>query len=44
MIIKNKELNKLLKKEGRKKVLTMYANCMIHLTNKQLDRVLEEKK
>ncbi len=40
MIIKNKELEKMLKKEGRKYTLTMYINRFFDLTEKQLDYVL----
>lgn len=47
MLIKNKELEKMLKKEGRKYTLTMYINRFFDLTEKQLDYVLawkDEKK
>ena len=43
MIIKNKELNKMLKKEGRKYTLTMYINRYFDMTNKQLDYVMNWK-
>ena len=43
MIIKNKELNKMLKLQGSEYVKLMYANRYIHLTEKQLDRVLNYK-
>ena len=43
MIIKNKELNKLLKEHGRKYVLTMYINWKFNMTNRQLDYVLNYK-
>ena len=45
MLIKNKELEKMLKKEGRKYTLTMYINRFFDLTEKQLNYVLnwEEK-
>ena len=41
MIIKNKELNKMLKEHGRQYTLTMYANRYFHMTTKQLNYVLE---
>ena len=46
MIIKNKELNKMLKKKGRQYTLTMYINRYFDMTNKQLDYVMNwmEKK
>lgn len=47
MLIKNKELEKMLKKEGRKYTLTMYINRFFDLTEKQLNCVLawkDEKK
>ena len=44
MIIKNKELKKMLKEKGRKYILTMYINRYFHMTNKQLDYVLNYKK
>ena len=40
MIIPNKELTRMLKKEGRRFTLTMYANRFFDLTDKQLDYVL----
>lgn len=40
MIIKNKELKKLLEEKGRKYTLTMYINRFFDMTNKQLDYVL----
>lgn len=40
MIIKNKELKKMLKENGRQYTLTMYANRFFHMTGKQLDYVL----
>ena len=43
MIIKNKELKKLLKVKGRKYTLTMYINRYLHMTEKQLDYVLNYK-
>lgn len=43
MIIKNKELKKMLKEKGRKYTLTMYINRYFHMTNKQLDYVLNYK-
>ena len=47
MLIKNKELEKMLKEKGRRYTLTMYINRFFHMTNKQLDYVLawkDEKK
>ena len=47
MIIKNKELEKMLKEKGRRYTLTMYVNRFFHMTNRQLDYVLtwkEDKK
>ena len=44
MLIKNKELNKMLKNYGKTYVLNMYANRYIHMTQKQLDYVLNYKK
>lgn len=46
MIIKNKDLKKMLKEHGRQYTLTMYANRFFHMTQKQLEKVLkyEEKK
>lgn len=43
MIIKNKELKKMLKKEGRQYTLTMYVNRFFHMTSKQLDYVMNWK-
>lgn len=43
MIIKNKELEKMLKEKGRKYTLTMYINRFFHMTNRQLDYVLNWK-
>lgn len=43
MIIKNKELKRMLKEKGRKYTLTMYINRFFHMTNKQLDYVLNYK-
>lgn len=43
MYLKNLELKKMLKKEGRKYVLTMYCNRFFDLTDKQLDYVLYYK-
>ena len=43
MIIKNKELKKMLKEHGRKYTLTMYVNRFFHMTNRQLDYVLNYK-
>lgn len=47
MIIKNKELEKMLKEKGRRYTLTMYVNRFFHMTQKQLEHTLnwkEEKK
>lgn len=44
MIIKNSELNKMLKLNGSGYVKMMYANRFIHLSSKQLDYVLNYKK
>ena len=44
MIIKNKDLNELIKEKGSKRVITLYINGKINLTKKQLDLVLEMKK
>lgn len=41
MIIKNKDLEKMLKEHGRKYTLTMYVNRRFHMTKKQLDYVLD---
>lgn len=43
MIIKNKELKKMLKENGRNYTLTMYANRYFHMTNRQLTYVLNYK-
>lgn len=45
-IIKNEDLEKMLKDYGKKYTLTMYANRFFHMTDNQLDYVLnyEEKK
>lgn len=43
MIIKNKELDKMLKEHGRQYTLTMYINRFFHMTNRQLDYVLNYK-
>lgn len=43
MIIKNKELEKMLKEKGRRYTLTMYVNRFFHMTQKQLDYVLNWK-
>lgn len=40
MIIKNKELKKMLRDLGRQYTLTMYINRYFHMTKKQLDYVL----
>jgi len=40
MIIKNRELKKMLKEYGRQYTLTMYVNRFFHMTNKQLEYVL----
>lgn len=40
MIIKNKDLKKMLKTYGRQYTLTMYVNRYFHMTQKQLDCVL----
>ena len=42
-IISNKELEKLLKHEGVSMVKTMYANRMIHMTQRQLNYVFNYK-
>ena len=41
MVIKNKELNKILRENGRDYVIMLYINRFIHLTNKQLEYILE---
>lgn len=43
MIIKNKELKKMLKEHGRQYTLTMYVNRYFHMTKKQLDYVMNYK-
>ena len=43
MIIKNKDLKKMLKQNGRQYTLTMYINRYFHLTNAQLEYVLNYK-
>lgn len=43
-IISNKELEKMLKKEGTKYVKLMYVNRMIHMTQRQLNYVLNYKR
>lgn len=43
MIIKNKELNKMLKEYGSQYTLTMYVNRFFHMTQRQLDYVLAYK-
>lgn len=40
MIIKNKELEKMLKEKGRRYTLTMYVNRYFDMTNKQLEHTL----
>lgn len=40
--ISTKKLNLLLRKNTKKEVLYMYIHRIIHLTNKQLERVLGE--
>lgn len=40
MIIKNKELKKMIKEYGRQYTLTMYINRYFDMTKKQLDYVL----
>ena len=42
-IIRNEELDKMLEEEGKRYVLTMYANRKFNMTSKQLDYVLEYK-
>ena len=41
MIIKNKELRKMLKEHGREYTLTMYVNRFFHMTKTQLEYVLK---
>lgn len=43
MIIKNSELEKMLKKYGRQYTITMFINRYFHMTSKQLDYVLNWK-
>ena len=43
MIIKNRNLKKMLKEKGRMWTITMYINRYFHMTNKQLDYVLNYK-
>jgi len=43
MIIKNKDLNKMLQEHGRHYTLTMYINNIINLTKKQFEYVFEYK-
>lgn len=43
MIIKNKELKKMIKEHGRQYTLTMYINRFFHMTQKQLEYVLNYK-
>lgn len=43
MIIKNKELKRMLKENGRQYTLTMYVNRFIHMADRQLDYVLNYK-
>lgn len=43
MIIKNKELKKMLRENGKHYTLTMYINRFFHMTQKQLDYVLNYK-
>ena len=43
MIIKNKELEKMLIEKGRRYTLTMYINRFFHMTNRQLDFVMNWK-
>ena len=44
MIIKNKELEKMLKEKGRQYTITMYVNRFFDLTKKQLERILNYEK
>ena len=44
MIITNKELKKMLKEKGREYILLMYVNRYIHMTERQLDYVLNYEK
>lgn len=43
MIIKNKELEKMLKEKGRRYTLTMYVNRFFHMNKRQLEYVLNWK-
>lgn len=43
MIIKNKDLEKMLRERGRKYTLTMYINRFFDMTNKQLEYVMAWK-
>lgn len=43
MIIKNKDLKKMLKEKGKKYILTMYANRKFDMTSKQLNYILSLK-
>lgn len=43
MIIKTKELKKMLKEKGKQYTLTMYVNRFFHMTQKQLDYVMKYK-
>ena len=43
MIIKNKDLEKMLKKKGKQYVFTMYINRFFDMTNKQRDYVMNWK-
>lgn len=40
MIIKNKDLEKMLKEKGKQYVFTMYVNRFFDMTNKQRDYVM----
>ena len=40
MIVKNKDLKRMLKEKGRQYTLTMYANRFFDMTKKQLEYVL----
>ena len=41
--MEDKELKKLLKKYSAKKIINMYCNRKINLSNKQLDRLIKLK-
>lgn len=43
MVIKNKELKKMLKDYGRQYTLTMYVNRYFHMTKRQLNYVMNYK-